>query len=300
MTQPNSLAQKIRDKLNIEAGKEIARTLTTTEELMQVADWIPMPEYFNKAAGGQGFPCGHITQIIGESDTGKTTLCMAGMISTQKEGGLVFLVDSEHKFSFERFALMGGISQDVITVPVDSLEEAWNAMGMICTQIEEEREKNPNLKAMVVWDSIAASVPDAILEAEAEDAHVSVEAKINNKEIRKIRKRVRNANICAVFINHTYQTMPKFGVAKEVIKGGGEMYFQSTLILKTKRRAWLDREVSGMRQRYGTHSHLEVFKGHMGGMRNTTEFYIVDKGILDGDAELKAYTESLKSKKKDQ
>ncbi len=49
-----------------------------------------------------------------------------------------------------------------------------------------------------------------------------------------------------------------------------------------------------MRQRYGTHSHLEVFKGHLGGTRNTTEFYIVETGILEDDKALAEYKTSLK------
>jgi len=296
MSNTKALAAMIRDRLNKEAGKEIAKTLTMTEELLQVESWIEMPEYFNKAAGGQGYPCGHITQIVGDSDTGKTTLAMQGMINTQKAGGLVFLIDSEHKFSFERFRIMGGTPEEIVTIPVDSLEQAWDAMGMICGQITEARKKTPELKSFILWDSVAASVPDSILEADAEDHHVSVEAKINNKEIRKLRKMLRDSGACAVFINHTYMTMPKFGIAKEVIKGGSEMYFMSTLILKTKRREWLDRQVDGMRQRYGTHSHLEVFKGHLGGSRNTTDFYIVEKGILNDKDQLEEYLKELKSK----
>jgi RecA/RadA recombinase len=283
------LAAQMRDRLNADAGKEIARNLTTAEELVQVEDWVNMPEFFERAAGGPGWPQGHISQVIGDSDTGKTTLVMYGMLECQKQGGIVFLIDSEHKFSFERFRTMGGVPEDIIVISIDSLEEAWNAWSKVCTQVEHLRKKAPNVPIFCAWDSVAASVPDAILEGDAEDAHVSVEAKINNKEVRKLRKRVRLLKITAVFINHSYMTMPKFGIPKEVIKGGSEMYFMSTLILKTKRRAWLDREVKGMRQRYGTHSHLEVYKGHLGGKRNTTEFFIVEEGVLSDKEALKAY-----------
>lgn len=288
------LAGLMRDRLNKDAGSTVARSLTSAEDLLQVKGWIPMGEYFTKAAGGPGWPQGHISQIIGESDTGKTTLLMNGMISCQLAGGIVFLIDSEHKFDFNRFRTMGGVPEDIIVMSVESLEDAWTAWKGVCEQVEAIRGKHPDLPVFCAWDSVAANVPDAILEADADSHHVSVEAKINNKEIRKLRSKVRLLNITAVFINHSYMTMPKFGIPKEVIKGGSEMYFMSSLILKTKRRAWLDREVKGMRQRYGTHSHLEVYKGHLGGKRNTTEFFIVEGGILESKEALKEHNESNK------
>ena len=289
MTDIKKLAQQMRDRLNVEAGGKIAKNLTTTEELLQVTSWVEMGSYFKSAAGGPGWPSGHISQIIGESDTGKTTLLMNGMISTQKSGGICFLIDSEHKFSFDRFRVMGGIPEDIVVISVDTLEDSWNAWTLVCTQVATIRPKNPDVPIFCAWDSVCAAPPQALLDADAEDHHVSVEAKMNNKEIRKLRQRIRELNITAVFINHSYMTMPKFGIPKEVIKGGSEMYFMSTLILKTKRRAWLDRTVKGMKQRYGTHSFLEVFKGHLGGKRNTTEFFIVEQGILEDRAALKAH-----------
>lgn len=293
MTDVKSLAEQIRQGINENLGKEIAKNLTTVEELLQVEDWIEMPPYFELAVGGKGFPCGHITQIVGDSDTGKTTLLMAAMIKTQHEGGITFLIDSEHKFSFDRFALMGGDPSAIITISVDSLEEAWNAFDQVCIQIENIRKKNPDVKMLIAWDSVAASVPDAILDSDAEDHHVSVEAKINNKQIRRLRKRIKKNKICAVFINHTYWTMPKWGPSKEVLKGGSEMFFMSTLILKTKRRSWHTRDIKKLKQKFVVHALLEVFKGHLGGRKTTTEFHIVDIGILD-DEGLKEYKESIK------
>jgi RecA/RadA recombinase len=293
MANIKDLQDKIRNGINKKLERPVARQLLTTEELTQVDAWIDMGGYFQKAVGGKGFPCGHITQVVGDSDTGKTTLVMEGMISTQRSGGLVYLIDSEHKFHFGRFALMGGVAEDITTISVDSLEQAWNAFFAIVEQVLEVKKKNPDLKVMIAWDSVAASVPDAVLQAEAEDMHVSVEAKINNKEIRKARQAIKKSGISAVFINHTYWTMPKFGPPKEVLKGGTEMFYMSTLILKTKRKSWLERQSGGLQQRYGTRSLLEVFKGHLGGTKTTTEFYIVDKGILSTDKEFEKYKEGM-------
>ena len=293
MSDAKNLASQMRERLNKKAGKELTREVTRQEDLIQVKNWIEMPPYFQRAVGAKGFPVGHITQIVGKSDTGKTTLVMDAMIRVQNSGGVVYLIDSEHKFSFERFALMGGKPEDIIIIPVDSLEEAWNAWQVVLEDITELRKKEKELPILAVWDSVAASVPDRILESDAEDAHVSVDAKINNIEVRKLRKRLKIADVTALFINHTYMTMPKFGVAEEVVKGGSEIFFMSTLILKTKRRGWLKRTVNKVDERFGVWSLLEVFKGHLGGSKATTPFYIVGQGILPDEKSLDQYKELI-------
>lgn len=289
-----TLADKLKNSINKRLERPVAKTMEGIQDLLQVDDWIEMPSFFQKAVGGKGFPCGHITQIVGESDTGKTTILMEAMVKTQKDKGLCFLIDSEHKFSFRRFTDMGGASEEVIVMSVDSLEEAWTALQAVVQEVTAIRETNPNVKILLAWDSIAASVPDALLDAESSDHHVSVEAKINNKEVRKARQAIKRSGIAAVFINHTYWSMPKFGIAKEILKGGAEMFYLSTLIIKTKRKGWLERDVDTLTQRYGAHSLLEVFKGHLGGEKTTTEFYVVGKGILDNKKALDEYKLSFK------
>lgn len=289
MSPKESLADRLRASINRRLERPVARTLTSTEELLQVDNWIEMPEFFQKAVGGKGFPCGHITQIVGESDTGKTTMLMEAMVRTQKAGGICFLIDSEHKMSFSRFAEMGGYPTKVEVMSVDSLEEAWNAIHAVLAEVTEIRKANPDTPVFLAWDSIPASIPDAILKGEAEDFHVAVEAKINNKEVRKARQAIKRSGVTAVFVNHTYLSMPKFGIPVEVLKGGKEMFYLSTLIIKTKRMSWLDRQVNGLKERYGSHSLLEVFKGHLGGSRTTTEFWVVGKGILESKEAFDAY-----------
>lgn len=289
----NPLAAKMRESLNKRAGAVLAQTITKSEDLVQVEAWLEMPKYFQRAVGAKGLPAGHITQIIGKSDTGKTTLVMIAMILTQKAGGVVYLIDSEHKFSFERFKLMGGIPEDLIIIPVDSLEDAWNAFDTVNLDITEFRKKDKDTPIMLAWDSVAASVPDAILDSDAEDKHVSVDAKINNTNVRKLRKRIRDNKVIALFINHSYWTMPKFGAPEEVVKGGAEMFFMSTLILKTKRRGWLKRDINTIPEKFGVWALLEVFKGHLGGSKAITPFWIVGQGVLDDAAALEDYKDLI-------
>ena len=135
-----SLVDRIRNRLNESSGKELVRVFGEGDNLLQVKSWIPLKPFFKLGTGGEGFPCGHITQIIGKPDSGKTTLMMEGMVATQKLGGMVFLLDSEHKFSMGRLKLMGGKPEDVMVIQTDTLEEAWDGLEKILEEVKTLRE----------------------------------------------------------------------------------------------------------------------------------------------------------------
>lgn len=294
-----SIAQKMRDRLNAKAGKELSKTYSEDDTLLQVNSWIPLKPFFKEATGGEGFPCGHITQLIGEPDSGKTTLLMEGMVSCQNLGGVVYLLDSEHKFDLRRFTLMGGDAEQVVVVDAESLEDAWDAILTICQSIKEsqaEGETNPN---MIAWDSIAASTPSKILEEdESGKAHMAVEAKLNNKNVRKLRALIRGANVALVGINHFYMTMPTgFGqISKLVVKGGEELTFMSILIVKTKQGRKLTREFKGDKQQIGRITRYEVSKGHFHGRTTNKDVWVIDRGILETKEEFAEYQATLKGK----
>lgn len=286
----------VRKRLNDNAGKEIAKVFAEGEELLQVKSWIELKPFFKKGVGGAGFPCGHVTQLIGAPDSGKSTLAMEGMISCQKMGGIAYLIDSEHKFSMSRFALMGGKPKDVVVLQSYTLEEAWTYIENTLKEIQTFREEGVTIPMMIVWDSVAASVPESIMESEAGDFHVAVEAKQNNKNIRRLKQLIEKTETACVFINHFYMTQPKtkFERSKLIIKGGEELTFLSTLILLTQQGAKIMRTIKGEEQQIGRTTRFVVHKGHFSGRSMTQEVSVVDKGILETPEELEAYKKSLR------
>jgi RecA/RadA recombinase len=300
MSKPNlsGLAERMKNMLNKNSDREMAKSFSSASDLMQVKSWIPLKPFFKEATGGEGFPCGHITQIIGKPDSGKTTLIMEGMVATQKAGGVAFLIDSEHKFSLGRLALMGGVPEDVVVMQVDNLEQAWDAIYRVCESVETFRKEGSTAPMMMVWDSVAASVPQKILDSEAGDAHMAVEAKINNKNVRKLRAWIKTTELACVFINHFYMTVPKsmYEQPELVVKGGEELSFFSTLIIKTKRGAKIDREIDGQTQTLGRMTKFEVHKGHFHGRTIVKNVHVVDLGILETKEELDAYKKTLRGK----
>jgi len=292
-----SLVDKIRNRLNENSTKEggVTKAFKEDDDLLQVKSWIPLKPFFKLGTGGEGFPCGHITQVIGAPDSGKSTLVMEGMVSCQKLGGIVYLIDSEHKFSLPRFVLMGGKAEDLIIMQVDTLEEAWTAVDGILKEVQTLREEGITAPMMMAWDSIAASVPESIMESESGDFHVAVEAKMNNKNVRKLRQAIKKTELACVLINHFYMTMPKpFEQSKLIVKGGEEMSFMSTLIILTKQGAKIERDIKGEKQQIGRMTKFTVHKGHFHGRTITKEVRVVDIGILESEEDFDKYKKTLK------
>lgn len=296
MSKNKSLAEEMQLVFNTRSESTKAKSFTEEEALLQIDSWITLKPFFKEGTGGNGFPCGHITQIIGKPDSGKTTLLMEGMISCQKAGGVVFFIDSEHKFSLPRFASMGGIVKDLKIIQPDTLEDAWTTIHNLCNTIEEFRKKGQTAPILLCWDSVSASVPKKVKYGEAGDHHIGVEAKINNKNVRRLRGWIKEVNLACVFINHYYMTQPKTPYEHPVlvIKGGEELEFFSTLIIKTKQGAKIERDIKGEKQKLGRITRFEVHKGHYHGRTIVKDVYVVDRGILETKEELEEYKKSIR------
>lgn len=294
--EQQSLADKLRQRLNDSAGKEIAKIFTSDEDLLQVKNWIQLKPFFKDSTGGPGFPCGHLSMIIGKPDSGKSTLMMEGMVSCQKTGGVVFLIDSEHKFSMARLEKMGGVAKEVVVLSTMTLEEAWTAIDNVLKQAQELREEGFTGPLMMCWDSIAASIPESILSSDAGDAHMALEARMNNKNVRRLRQAISKADVAVVGINHYYMTVPKnpYEISKLVVKGGEELSFLSTLIIKTDQGAKIERTIKGEKQQIGRKTKFTIHKGHFHGRTINKEVNVVETGILESDAELEEYKKSLR------
>jgi RecA/RadA recombinase len=296
MSKEMSLVDKIRNRLNENSGKELTKVFGEDDDLLQVKSWIPLKPFFKLATGGDGFACGHITQVIGKPDSGKSTLAMEGMVACQKMEGIVYLIDSEHKFSMARLTLMGGKPKDVVVIQTENLEEAWTAIERVLTEVQTLREEGVKAPMMLVWDSVAASVPESIMDSEAGDFHVAVEAKQNNKQIRRLRQSIKKTELACVFINHYYMTQPKskYEQPELIIKGGEELSFFSTLIIRTKQGAKITRTIKGEEQKIGRTTKFFVQKGHFHGRTIDKDVSVVDIGILESAEELDAYKKTLR------
>lgn len=116
-------------------------------------------------SGIGGFPLGGIVEVYGLESSGKTTFVLQGPVkSLMKSGGSVLYLDYEHAFD-------AGYVRDVLGVDVEDREhflvsqpETFEDGGTIVRKLASE-----GLISMVVWDSLAASVPSIELDPNKTD-----------------------------------------------------------------------------------------------------------------------------------
>ncbi len=178
------------------------------------------------ALGVGGFPRGRIIEIFGPEGSGKTTLALEAVASTQKLGGKALFVDVEHAFSPEYAQGLGVNIDELIVSQPDYAEQA---LEIIDTFVRS------GAIDICVLDSVAALVPKAELEGDMGDAFMGVQARLMSQALRKLNGSISKSKTCMVFIN---QLREKIGVVfgnPEVTPGGRALKFYASVRLDVRR-----------------------------------------------------------------
>jgi len=216
----------------------------------------------------KGIPFGRIIQISGKPDSGKSTHAMAFMKFAQDQGHLVILWDAERKFSAVRFdTKIGGHSDKLLTVNTNNIINGSKAVAQF---IHAAKEMDPDIKILIVWDSVGASLNSTEDNDENEDhsKQPGVTAKEISYAIRKfnklfnkyMNKETGEDTIAALVINQTYANIGSVG---QVEKGGGELYYLSSVIIQLQRKRDLTRVCKGEMYKYGIVTRAKVKKNHL-------------------------------------
>lgn len=171
---------------------------------------------------GGGYPVGRITELHGWESTGKTTNCIHAIVEAQKMGLLCAFIDTEHAFDKEYAISLGAdISKILISQP-DNGEEAF--------EITKELIKSGDI-GLIIFDSLAASLPKDLLEADAGQNKMGLHARLNSAELAKIAGLAKKTKTCILFTN---QLRHKIGVMfgnPETTSGGNAMKFYASIII---------------------------------------------------------------------
>lgn len=217
-----------------------------------------------------GIPFGRIIQIAGAQNSGKSTHALCFMKMAQDQGTLVLYWDAERKFSKERFdKKIGGNSDQLCVVDTNSIIDGAKAVSAF---IHAAKEMNPEVKILIVIDSIGALIPSTE-NGETEDfsKQPGVAAKENSYMIKKISKlsnKYRNTEtgeetIATLLINQTYASIGMMGGGGQINKGGGEIQYLSSVIIQLTRKKDLVRVKDGEKYKYGITSRMKVTKNHL-------------------------------------
>jgi recombination protein RecA len=194
------------------------------------------------ALGGQGIPCGRVVEIFGPESSGKTTLALHVIASSQKNGGIAAFIDAEHALD-PSWAKKLGVELETLLVSQPGCgEEAMHITEMLIKS---------NAVDVIVIDSVAALVPKKELDGDIGDTHVGLQARLMSQSMRKLTGVISKSKTSVIFIN---QIREKIGVMfgnPETTPGGRALKFYSSCRIDVRRISQIKEgeEVTGQRVR---------------------------------------------------
>ncbi len=171
------------------------------------------------ALGIGGFPRGRIVEIYGPEASGKTTLCLQGIASAQKKGGVAAFIDVEHSLDPIRAAKIGVNVDDMLISQPDYGEQAL--------EIAETLIRSGGVDIVVI-DSVAALVPKSEIEGEMGDHSIGKQARLMSQAMRKLAAAISKTKTLVIFTN---QIRMKIGVmfgSPETTSGGNALKFYAS------------------------------------------------------------------------
>ena len=281
---------------------------------------VILDKCMHSVLGMPGIPLGHITQIYGLSDTGKTSLLFHAAARAQKQGVLPVVIVTEGKVDWNRaramgFQYTGDLSEEeqeedfcLVEEGVETLEQGFEFILGILNDVEMG---NLPYDVLIFWDSIGNTVSENEIEIKKDGTikkkdGMMVAARAISSNMRNISRKVNNSNKVShpnyaglVFINHAYTEPPAFpgGPSTVTPYGGKKIWYSSSLVLKTSRRQKLSATKDGVKMGFGIVSKIQVDKNHLTNTAHSGEFVITADRIIPNE---KSAIDSYKKETKDQ
>lgn len=149
--------------------KLMLSVLGENDEAQQVTSFIDTGyPPLNSAISGRpdgGIPEGRLSEMFGESSTGKTALATSWMVNAQKRGGVAGFIDWERSFDVSLAEGFGLSSKRPYWIYKRA--ETWESGNTVAAQavrlIRESKIIKPEAPILFVFDSIASSIPRSTL-----------------------------------------------------------------------------------------------------------------------------------------
>lgn len=257
---------------------------------MLYSEFVSTGSYaINKIISGdykKGIPVGAITQIIGNSSTGKTVFATSILKHAQKLGYHSILVDSENAYN-PKFAESLGldISRLYYSSPV-SLEDCFE---YIENSIKEIRSKDKETPIVIAYDSVAVSPIRKELETDKDGNAVYIEnnmlgamrAKQLGMCVRKINTVCRDQKIAFVIINQFRSKVGvMYGDPSVAAAGGMALEYYLAVNLKTHANKTSDLIKDENDEVIGIQGTVATLKNKISIPFKKTEFKLMfDKGL---------------------
>lgn len=292
-------------KFNLE---EYKKTIKSSDTPLKPDAFVEVNDALKSVMGLPGFPLGHVTQVFGLSDSGKTSLAFHAAAEAQKQGILPVFIITEGKVSWERAKRMGFDQNNAVIEYVDYLEDIFRKADRIVADVKMGRLP---YNVMIFVDSIGNTVSTESVK-ESKDGTTELggammkAAKVIREQMRVLSHRINDTrkisspySVGLVFINHAYRQPPAFpGAPTGLVPYGGDgIWLASSLVLRTKKGKKITTTKNGQKLSFGLISTISVDKNHLSDISNAGEFVIVPDALLPNEPDaIDAYKEANRDK----
>jgi RecA/RadA recombinase len=303
----NKIVSKVRDAYGkdkssaaqISTGASISKPTKDTDFIVwRNPDGTPSP--WEKLTGIRGLPLGRVVQVAGRSNSGKSTHAMKFMKLAQDQGILVVLIDSENKFSRERFInFFKGNADNILVSSSKMTLEAGDQMEKMIHAIMDQ---DPTQKILIVIDSIGGLLAkNEGTDSLGENKQMAAASKDNGQLMRAIvrlmeqykNKETNQEMIGCLLINQTYANI---GAPGQKESGGQKIEFFSSLIVQLTRKGDITKTKDGIKIKTGIESRAKVSKNHL----SDAEFSVSELPIVISAGDITLLSEKkIKSVKDD-
>lgn len=204
----------------------------------------------NKIISGRydgGLPFGRMIEMFGDSSTGKTALASNWMIKAQQMGGVAIFIDWERSFDVE-MAKANGLN-DQRPYWIYSRPKTWEEGNIVatkaCALIRKSKAIPDNAPILVVFDSIAAAIPQSSSEKEIDELTMndtSALARVTSTTLKNQAQHCAEYNATYLYLNQVREAIGVIYGDKVKTPGGKAMEFYSTVRMSLSRQKIVDKD----------------------------------------------------------
>jgi len=195
-----------------------------------------------------GIPGGRVIIFAGETGTLKTVQAMRVAVNALNLNNydIVLYFDSEGGAPREMVENMGGDPDKIEHIVVENIEDATIKILDTYSELVQEKEKNPDFKALLILDSLGALVGEKVMrdiESGKLTSDMGGAAKLIGTLVRSCTIPALKSDASIIFINHIYQDPSAMYATKIQNQAGGlRLQYMSTITVQCAKKLEKDEE----------------------------------------------------------